>query len=60
MVTTKNYTGKNADIKNAIVELECWIGDMETAELTDGSTIDCEDAVKALNVLIDAVNAEHG
>ena len=56
MSAIKNYVGSNPEIKNAIVELECFICDMENAELTDGSTVDCEDAVRAMNVIIDALN----
>lgn len=56
METIKNYTGTDPAIRDAFLELEGVIGDMENADLADGSTFDCSDAVKAMNVLLDALN----
>lgn len=55
METIKNYTGTDPAIKDAFLELEGFIGDVENAETVDDGTFDCSDAVKALNVLIDAL-----
>lgn len=59
METLKNYTGSNETIKAAALELEMFIGDMD-GELTDDGTVDASDAVRAFNVLIDALNINQG
>lgn len=56
MATIKNYTGTDSAIKDAVLEIEGFIGDMENVETIDGGTIYCEDVVEALNVLIDRMN----
>lgn len=50
------YTGGEKAIADAVCELETFIGDMENAELADGSTVYCPEAVLALNVLIGRLN----
>jgi hypothetical protein len=54
--TIKNYIGKDAVIANACRDLEIFIGDMDNAGLTDDSTVDTTDPVRALNILIDKLN----
>jgi hypothetical protein len=54
----KTYRGQDPALKDALLELENFIGDMENAVLADDSTIDASDAVKALNILIERLNDE--
>ncbi len=56
MTTIATYTGPDPAVKDAFLQIESFIGDMENAELTDGSTVYCEDVVEALNVLIARLN----
>lgn len=55
--TIKNYTGTSPTIKAAFLDLETFIGDMDNADLADDSTVDTYDVVRALNVIVDAINA---
>ena len=48
--TIKTYTGDDAALKAAFLDLEIMIGDV------DGEGHDTDSAVKALNILIDRAN----
>lgn len=50
--TIKNYETDDVGASQSLVTLECFIGDMEGAELADDSTVDASDAVTAINGLI--------
>lgn len=60
MTTFDRYNGPAGPIRSALLELEVFIGDLDGAEIDDG-TVDAEDAVKAFNVIVAALNpAERG
>ncbi len=50
--TIKTYQGSSIGASQCLVTLENFIGDMENADLSDGSTVDASDAVTAINGLI--------
>lgn len=54
--TIQNYEGNDPEISVAVTTLECFIGDMENAELADDSTVDASDAAWALNLLTGRLN----
>lgn len=55
MTTIADYRSLPPDIQAHVAEIEDFIGDMENADLADGSTVYAEDVTVALNGLIEAL-----
>jgi hypothetical protein len=60
MTTIADYRSLSPEVQAHIAQIEDFIGDMENAELADGSTVYAEDVVVALNGLIAALAPTRG
>lgn len=55
MTTFDTYAELPELIRNALLELESFIGDLDGVDTADDGTIDADDAVKAFNVVVAAL-----
>lgn len=60
MTTIADYRSLPPEVQAHIAQIEDFIGDMENADLADGSTVYAEDVTVALNGIIAALGDQQG